>query len=95
MRDFREPLRESQRLALDRESVRICSMKDARRPNHIHDNLKKHARRAPRSRDLAHLCPNILKTGRADKTEANDEDVGLRITQWSKSIVILLSGCIP
>lgn len=37
----------------------------------------------PRNRDLAHLCPDILKTGRADETEANDEDVGLRITQWT------------
>ena len=42
-----------------------------------------------------YLCFDVLKTGRTHERETYKEDVGLRIRQWSKAIIILLTGGIP
>lgn len=42
-----------------------------------------------------HLGPDVLKTGRADEGEADQEDVGLGVGQWAESVVIFLTGGIP
>lgn len=42
-----------------------------------------------------HLGFDVVEGGRADDGEANEENVGLRIGQWSETVVILLSGRIP
>jgi hypothetical protein len=42
-----------------------------------------------------YLCFDVLKTGRTHKRETYKKDVGLRIGQWPKAIIILLAGSIP
>ena len=43
----------------------------------------------------AHLFNNIFPAVFVIDSIANDEDIGLRIRQWTQSIVIILSGGIP
>jgi hypothetical protein len=42
-----------------------------------------------------YLGSNIVKGGRADDREADEEDVSLRVGEGSKTVVILLSSGIP
>jgi hypothetical protein len=42
-----------------------------------------------------HLSPDVLETRRADNREANEENVGLGVTQRPQAIVVLLSGRVP
>ena len=41
------------------------------------------------------LRPHVLVAWRADEREANQENVGLRVRQWAKTIVVLLTSSIP
>lgn len=43
----------------------------------------------------SHLGPDVLETGRADDREADEEDVGLRVTERSQAVIILLSSRVP
>ena len=38
---------------------------------------------------------DVVEGRRADDGKANEENVGLRVGQWSETVVILLSRCIP
>lgn len=41
------------------------------------------------------LCPDVLKAGRVDEGEADEEHVSLWVGEWTQAVVILLSRCIP
>lgn len=41
------------------------------------------------------LGPNVVVGWRADNGEANEEDICLRVGEWSQSIVVFLSSSIP
>jgi len=41
------------------------------------------------------LCSDVIKRRWADDREADEEDVGLGVGEWSQSVVIFLSCCIP
>lgn len=47
------------------------------------------------SRLGAHLCPDVLEAGRADETEADEEDVRLRVRERPETVVVLLSSRVP
>jgi hypothetical protein len=42
-----------------------------------------------------YLCFDVLEARRADKREADKEDVGLRIRQRPKTVVVFLTGSVP
>ena len=42
-----------------------------------------------------HLGAHVLKAGRADDREADEEDVGLRVRQGPQAVVVLLAGRVP
>lgn len=43
----------------------------------------------------SHLCFDVVKGRRADDGEADQEHIRLRVREWSESVVIFLSRCIP
>ena len=49
----------------------------------------------PASMGGAYLGPDVLVAWRADEGEADQEYVSLRVRKRAKSIIILLTSCIP
>lgn len=44
---------------------------------------------------FTHLRCHVIKRWRTDYRETDQEDIRLRVWQWTKSIIIFLSGSIP
>jgi hypothetical protein len=44
---------------------------------------------------MTYLVHNIFKRVRAINSETNEEEVRLRIGQWTETVILFLSRCIP